>query len=73
MNQEPLAGTVYRRNSDGKRFRFNGRPGLARPDFYAGWEANGPDVYGKLVGDAWGWPYGYEVDPDQSWVDQEIT
>lgn len=71
MQEEPTVGIVYKRKTDGTRLRFSGRPGMPRADFFVGWEANGPTIFGKIVGEAWGWPWMYEVDPDQSWVVQE--
>jgi hypothetical protein len=52
-------------------YRFNGEykpseefrdPAL---EFYRGWSALAPDVIGKLLGEPWGWPHGYEEVSDE--------
>jgi hypothetical protein len=69
--QKPKIGVVYRQTSTGHMYRFNGEykpseefrdPAL---EFYRGWSALGPDVIGKLLGEPWGWPHGYEEVSDE--------
>lgn len=70
-NARPKPGTVYRRTTDGQRLRYAGEPSAEETHRtgYVGWCSNGPAVFGRLVGQAWGWPWAYEIDEDQSWDD----
>ena len=58
--KKAIKGRTYERDTDGKRFLYTGNP---VGEFTTGWEALGPDVYGAILGDPWGWPHRYTIVP----------